>query len=156
MVELAGIAIRKKSRAPMVALQDCELSMELGLAGDFRGKPGKRQVTVLSEESWLRACNELGHELPWLTRRANLLVRGLEFSAGDVGKVLCIGVVKLQITRETDPCQRMEDAQPGLKNALAPDWRGGVCCRVLVPGQIAVGATVQIIPATGFTLQVKG
>lgn len=149
MMELAGIAIRKKSRAPMLALQDCELSVERGLVGDFRGKPGKRQVTVLSEEAWLRACHVVGHELPWLTRRANLLVRGLEFSAQDVGKVLCIGTVKLQITRETDPCQRMEDVQPGLKNALAPEWRGGVCCRVLAPGQIAVGDAVLITQATG-------
>jgi len=148
MVELAGIAIRKKSRAPMQALLHCGVTLERGLAGDFRGKPGKRQVTVLSEESWLQACNEVGQELPWLTRRANLLVRGLEFSAVDVGRVLCIGAVKLQITRETDPCQRMDDAQPGLKNALAPDWRGGVCCRVLAPGQIAVGDTVLITPAT--------
>src|SRR5690606_27375097 len=129
----AGIAIRKKSRAPMQALQECEISLARGLAGDFRGKPGKRQVTVLSEEAWLRACSEVGQTLPWLTRRANLLVRGLEFSALDVGKIICIGAVKLQISRETDPCQRMDDALPGLKNALAPEWRGGVCCRVVAP-----------------------
>ena len=149
MVELAGIAIRKKSRAPMLALEDCELSLERGLAGDFRGKPGKRQVTVLSDEAWLQACSEVGHTLSWLTRRANLLVRGVAFSAQDVGKVLCIGTVKLQITRETDPCQRMDDALPGLKNALAPDWRGGVCCRVLAPGQIRVGDNVLLKTVTG-------
>jgi len=52
----------------------------------------------------------------------------------------------LQITRETDPCKRMEEAQSGLMKALAPDWRGGACCRVINGGSIALGYAVQVIP----------
>ena len=35
----------------------------------------------------------------------------------------------LEVTGETDPCERMEEIQPGLFQALAPGWRGGVTCR---------------------------
>jgi len=34
--------------------------------------------------------------------------------------------------------------RPGLRAALAPDWRGGVSCRVIAPAEIRVGAAVQI------------
>ena len=77
MGTLIGIATREKSRAAMVEVESIEVSAEAGLAGDFRGKPGNRQVTVLARESWLQACAEIGaDDLPWTTRRANLLVEG--------------------------------------------------------------------------------
>ncbi|MCK9505563.1 MAG: MOSC domain-containing protein [Porticoccaceae bacterium] len=156
---LSGIAIRAKSRAPMISLEQARVSVEKGVmttAGmkgvplqDFRGRPGKRQVTVLSAESWRHACGQLGSDLPWLARRANLLVAGIEFGAEDVGKLLAIGEVQLLITRETDPCGRMEEVCPGLKAALTPRWRGGVCCRVVRAGDISLGDQVAIISPLG-------
>ena len=139
MIELCGIARRARPKAPMETLDRVLVTPERGVEGDFRGKPGKRQVTVLSRESWNRACVELGEELPWMTRRANLFISGLEFIAAHVGSTLRIGELVLQITRETDPCERMDRARPGLRAALDPDWRGGVCCRVLSGGEIALG-----------------
>ena len=41
-----------------------------------------------------------------------------------------IGALVLEVTMETRPCQLMEAAHRGLRGALTPDWRGGVCCRV--------------------------
>jgi MOSC domain-containing protein YiiM len=38
----------------------------------------------------------------------------------------------------------MERAQAGLYNALKPEWRGGVCCRVVQGGDIAAGDPVSI------------
>jgi MOSC domain-containing protein YiiM len=38
----------------------------------------------------------------------------------------------------------MEAIVPGLKDALTPDWRGGVCARVLVGGTIGVGDEIRI------------
>lgn len=144
MITLTGIARKPASRAPMQEMEQASIRTESGLDKDFRGKPGKRQLTVLSHEAWQQACDELGKQLPWTTRRANLLVKGIDFSPDDVGKVLSIGEVRLEITRETDPCKRMDEAQDGLKQALMPDWRGGVCCRVLHPGEIHLGDTVSL------------
>lgn len=75
--KLIGIAIRPKSRAPMTELLQAEVSPEQGIVGDFRGKPGRRQVTVLSSEVWKTVCTEMDQPLPWTVRRANLFVEGL-------------------------------------------------------------------------------
>jgi len=143
--KLIGIACRQKSRAPMEALESVTISQAHGLEGDCRGKPGKRQVTVLSAESWSIACDEIGAQLSWLTRRANLLIEGGSFSQSDVGKVICVGAAKLKITRETDSCRRMDQAHNGLKKALRPDCRGGVCCTVLEGAVVSMGDEVVLL-----------
>jgi MOSC domain-containing protein YiiM len=52
------------------------------------------------------------------------------------GARLKIGDCILEVTQETRPCQVMEAAHSGLKRALTPDWRGGVCCKVVSGGVI--------------------
>jgi MOSC domain-containing protein YiiM len=121
-----------------------ELSLDEGLLGDYKGRPGPRQITILSKESWLRACDELGVDLPWTTRRANLLIKGFEFLPTDVGRSIHIGNVILEITRETDPCYKMDKAHKGLKEALMTGWRGGVCCKVIQAGTITTGDSVEL------------
>ena len=126
MAQLLGIAIRAKKRAEMQLLASAQVSLAQGIANDFRGKPGKRQVTVLTQAGWQTACAEAGVDLPWRERRANLLIAGLDLEAS-VGAVISIGAVKLLVTRKTDPCQRMDEAYPGMFAAMAKQWRGGVC-----------------------------
>lgn len=144
MARLLGIAIRKRPRQAMVTLQNSVVTVEHGVANDFRGKPGKRQVTVLTREGWEAACAAVGEARGWHERRANLYIEGLELCQSQ-GRILQIGELRLQITQETDPCERMEQLTPGLFAALAQGWRGGVCCRVLTAGQIAVGDKVVLI-----------
>lgn len=145
-MKLRGISIRKQTKAPMEELETGWITTDQGVEGDYRGKPGSRQVTVLSLDAWRDACAVLGMDLPWTTRRANLLVEGVRFGRASVGDVLQIGDVELEIVAETEPCRRMDAAQPGLKTALRPDWRGGVCCRVRKSGRVAVGDAVEIAP----------
>ena len=144
MARVLGIASRTQKRAAMELLDSVEITLEKGVGDDFRGKPGKRQVTVLTREGWRAACAEAGVELPWTERRANLLIEGLDLNQS-AGQILKIGDVQLLITGETDPCERMEEAQPGLFSAMAKAWRGGVCCRVIRPGRITVGEQVELI-----------
>lgn len=141
--KLVAIANRAKSRGAMVEIPQAEITVGAGVAGDFRGLPGPRQVTVLSAEAWDAACEVVGKELPWTVRRANLLVAGLSLT-NSTGSVLRIGDVVLKITGETDPCQRMEEQVAGLYEALRPDWRGGVCCQVLSGGAVEPGAVVEL------------
>lgn len=142
--KLLGIAIKPKRLQPMHELNAVQLSVELGLAGDCRGKPGARQVTLLSQTAWRAACAELGVDLPWTTRRANLLVDDLPLLQSTGARIL-IGETVLEITGETDPCSRMEKAQRGLFEALNRDWRGGVCCRVVQGGLLELGMKVKLI-----------
>ena len=145
---LLAIAIRHRSRGTMQELPRAEVTAGGGVADDFRGRPGRRQVTVLSLEDWQAACTQAGRpELPWTTRRANLLVSGIDLAAAGAaaatGCLLRIGTVELEVTGETAPCERMEEAWPGLRAALAVDGRGGVTCRVLHGGELASGDPAQ-------------
>jgi MOSC domain-containing protein YiiM len=125
----------------MIELDEAEITTTNGVADDFRGTRTNRQVTVLSVDQWNEACEELGQQLQWTTRRANLLVEGLSFSDCQ-DAALQIGSVTLQVTAETEPCQLMDDQCEGLLQVLKPDWRGGVCCRVIAGGVIAKGDVV--------------
>jgi MOSC domain-containing protein YiiM len=141
MAKLLGIAVKPQKRQPMLACAIVDLSVEVGIAGDWRGKPGPRQVTLMSQTAWHAACAELGVHLPWEARRANLLVDDLPLSQA-IGAHILLGDAVLEITGETDPCSRMEAVHPGLRNALGSHWRGGVCCRVLQGGLLVLGMEV--------------
>jgi len=51
MGKLLGIAYRQASRSPMIEADQRTVNPENGVSGDFRGRPGKRQVTVMSEDT---------------------------------------------------------------------------------------------------------
>ncbi len=144
MGRLVGIARRDKKRAEMEILDDAEISEQTGVANDFRGKPGKRQVTVITAEAWAAACEELGQEIPWTSRRANLLVEEIELPQR-TGDIIEIVGVRLLVTMEVDPCSRMDEQFQGLRSALTPEWRGGVACTVLRGGPVRLGDSVSLL-----------
>ena len=144
MPKIAGIARAAKPRQPMEEMTSISISVEKGLEGDRRGAMPGAQVTLLSEEAWKAACADVATDLPWTTRRANILIRGQDFNETK-GLELKIGDVHLKVTEETDPCSMMEAAQAGLKDALTPNWRGGARCEVLAGGTISVGYDVTIL-----------
>ncbi|QIR13078.1 MOSC domain-containing protein [Shewanella aestuarii] len=139
-ITLQSIAYKTAKRGKMNQVFCANVTTERGVENDIFGRPGKRQVTVLSQQQWQMACKQINLDLDWLTRRANLLINGYQFSANDVGKIIHIGEhLQLQITGETDPCAKMDQAYAGLEHALTPDWRGGVTCRVIKSGLIQNG-----------------
>ena len=142
-----GIARRDVKRGPMLPLERVMVSLTAGITGDTRGRPGPRQVTVLSAAAWLEACAIAATDLAWLARRANVLVDGVDLRHS-TGAVLHLGAgVELRVTGELDPCQRMDAAAPGLRRALVDDWRGGVTCSVQREGLLSVGDPVRLVPA---------
>ena len=104
MSTIKAIAIKNRPRVAMQSIDSARVDVASGILGDFRGSQQDRQITILSESAWRKACDEVGAELPWTVRRANLLVDGVEFDESFVGKRVRIGEVELEITRETDPC----------------------------------------------------
>jgi MOSC domain-containing protein YiiM len=55
------------------------------------------------------------------------------------GKVLRIGAVRVRVLGETRPCERMDEALPGLRAALSEPWGGGAFGEVLDDGTLTVG-----------------
>lgn len=142
MGRLIGIARAGANRAPLVEVREAKVDPLSGIEGDARGRKEGRQVTVLFREGWEAACAEIGVDLPWVARRANLYVEDMNIPRE--GARLLIGPLVLEVVQETQPCRLMEAAKQGLRAALTPEWRGGVCCRVIAGGTIRTGDEVHL------------
>ena len=144
MGTVIGLARRKKLRGEIELVESVYIDRKTGLSGDIRGTAKNRQVTLLSNRSWDDVCRELKEEIPWTYRRANILIDNFDFIKKS-GYRIQVGEVILQVTRETDPCPRMDEQLQGLTNALLLDWRGGVCCNVIEGGDVNLGSEVKIL-----------
>lgn len=146
---IAGLARHAFAKAPMEVIERAEITPAGGITGDFRGarKPGgtgKRQVTLMERIDWDAAMAELGRDLPWWERRSNIAVDGFDLPKV-AGTLIRLGRdVVLEMTRFTAPCERMEALVPGLFVALLPDWRAGICTRVIQGGTVVVGDLIRL------------
>jgi MOSC domain-containing protein YiiM len=100
-----------------------------------------RQVTIIAQEQWRAMMGALGAAVDPSARRANVMVSGIDL-ANSRGRVLRLGGVRVHIRGETRPCERMDEALPGLRAAMDPEWRGGAFGEVLDDGVVTIGDTV--------------
>ena len=118
---------------------------EQGLQGNA-DRGGRRALTIVEREVFERLRPELGETVDPVMRRANLMVSGTPL-AGTRGRVLEVGPCRILVGGETRPCERMDEALVGLREALEPDSGGGVFGVVLQGGEIAVGDRVRWAPS---------
>ncbi|OWY70308.1 hypothetical protein B7486_16055 [cyanobacterium TDX16] len=138
-----GIALRYQDKGKMREVTEVSGVENGGLEGDLASRPD-RGVTLIASRQWKQAIKELGVDLPWYTRRANILVDS-EGLGGLIGKRIRIGEIELAVNDETRPCELMDRLEPGLKDVLKPDCRGGVNGRIVKAGRVRVGDEVRII-----------
>ena len=137
---LVAIWLKRAHRGPMDPVAAANLVEGQGVAGSV-DRSRRRQVTIVAEEAWNACMTELDADLDPSTRRANLLVSGIQL-ARTRDRVLRIGDARLLIGGEVTPCERMEEALPGLQQTMRPDWRGGAFAQVLSGGTVRVGDVV--------------
>lgn len=138
-----GIALRYQDKGKMREVTEVSGVENGGLEGDLASRP-ERGVTLIASKQWKQAIKELGVDLPWYTRRANILIDS-DGLGGLIGKRIRIGEIELKVNDETRPCELMDRLEPGLKDVLKPDCRGGVNGRIVKAGRVRVGDEVRII-----------
>jgi MOSC domain-containing protein YiiM len=136
-----AIWTKRAHRGPMDSVQEATLVADKGVEGSV-DRSRRRQVSLLESEAWAACMAELGVDKDPAGRRANILLSGITLSHTR-GRVLIIGDARLTIGGELTPCERMDEVTPGLREALQPDWRGGVFAQVLTGGVIRVGDAVE-------------
>ena len=137
---LEAIWLKRGDGAPMDPVTTAIARDGSGLEGNLN-QGGRRQVTLLSLEAWELVQEQLDLRLDPSVRRANLLISGIDLEASR-GRVLVIGGAALLIRGETKPCNLMEKACPGLREALTPHWRGGAFGEVIRGGEVRLGDVV--------------
>jgi MOSC domain-containing protein YiiM len=141
---LDAIWIKRAHRGPMDPVTSNALVAGRGLAGNAdQGR--RRQVTLIEREKWEQLMRQLNAAVSPAARRANLMISGVPLAASR-DRVLRVGGCRLRIAGETRPCERMDEALPGLRAAMRVDWAGGVFAEVLDDGTISVGDKVSWDP----------
>ncbi len=137
---IQSIAIRTARRGPMKEIASARAEQGGGIDADLHVSPD-RGITFLAAGAWRQTCAALQADLPWHTRRANVLIDA-DSIADLIGRTIRFGDVTVEIKGETHPCGLMDELHAGLRAALTPDVRAGVLGRVVTGGTFAVGDTV--------------
>jgi MOSC domain-containing protein YiiM len=145
--ELQWIGVRPQRKVGMEELERVEAIAGHGLDGDHRAEktPGSaRQVTIISREFMQQIAYFLGrdHIDPALLRR-NLVVSGINLNALRYQR-FTIGTAVFEARAICHPCSRMESAL-GKGGVAAMIGHGGLCCKIVESGWIAVGDAVAVV-----------
>ena len=109
-----------------------------GLEGCAHANPPKREVLFVSAEHLASVDVEPG------AVRENLTVEGADVQEWPIGQQVKVGdEAVFEITMVCDPCQRMEAIREGLRAEL--EGKRGMLARVVEPGEVAVGDTVELL-----------
>lgn len=140
MGRVEAIWVKRARRGKMDPVPAAELIAGQGIVGNAN-QGGRRQVTIIEQEVWRERTAAVGAQLDPAMRRANIMISGLALLHSR-GRTLRIGECILEIAGETKPCERMEEAAPGLRDSMYADWGGGAFARVVEGGTITVGDDV--------------
>jgi MOSC domain-containing protein YiiM len=133
--------VKRAHRGAMDARDSITLVAGRGVDGSA-DRGGRRQVTILEREVWESLMRELGSDAGPETRRANVLVSGIDLRASR-RRVLRLGGTKIRIGGEVKPCERMEEAVAGLRALMYPEWKGGAFGEIVGGGTVSVGDAVE-------------
>jgi len=137
VAKLAAIWIKRAHRQPMEPVDHARLVAGSGLTGNA-DYGAQRQITIIEREVFAELPAPIRDSVQPSARRANLMVTGIRLKDTS-GSILRVGPCRILIRGETKPCHRMDQACPGLQQALRPNWGGGAWGDVLDDGEIRVG-----------------
>lgn len=133
----------------------------LGLADDaicdrkHHGGPDQA-VYVYFADDYQFWADQLGRRLEPGLFGENLTIGGVEGRNVAVGDRFAIGSVQLEVTSHRTPCMTFAArmGEPGWVRRFHRAGRPGAYCRVLQPGLLQAGATVEVLPYVGERISV--
>ncbi|MEA1930075.1 MOSC domain-containing protein [Halohasta litorea] len=145
--------VAPESGEPMAETRSIEV-VEGGIVGDrylqgtgYYSPYDVCEVTLLEAESVETIHEEFGIDLRDGRHRRNVVTRGVALH-DLLESTVRIGSAELRGTRPRPPCAHVEEVagEDGVANALG-EGRGGICARVIEPGTITVGDSIEIVEA---------
>jgi len=133
--KVLAIALTPATSADMQEVESAVAEVDGGLVGSVRPTP-ERGVTFLAAAQWDAAMRELDRDLPWHTRRANVLVEA-DSLADLIGREVTVGAARLRITGETVPC--------GLMDKLCRDGLGIILTSSELPELLTVSDRILVL-----------
>ena len=139
MARVAGVWVSPaKGSGRMTPLERGRAVAGHGLEGCAHARAGtKRQVLFASAEHLAAVRVQPGQI------RENFTVDGSDVQSWPVGQRVAIGTAEFEITMVCDPCSRMDEVRPGLREEL--DGRRGMLARVVETGDVAVGDEIRLL-----------
>ena len=140
-VSIVSLRLCLGSREPMKEVAQANFITGLGMQGDRHlrsdGLRAKRQVLIMDVET----LNHFGLEPGQV--RENVTLEGLDLSTISAGDRVSLGAdVVLEITGDCEPCARMDEIRPGLKEEI--DGKRGVLAFVEKGGVGSIGSEVGV------------
>jgi MOSC domain-containing protein YiiM len=109
-----------------------------GIPGDSHFAPGSLRQLLLIESQTLTALDvEAG------TVKENLTLEGVSLMDLPSGTRLEVGDAELEVTKECEPCSRMDEIREGLRTDLV--GRRGMYAKVTRPGLVRRGDPVRVL-----------
>ena len=121
----------------MRPLEESEL-LDGGLPRDAHFAPESIRQLLLIEAETLEA---LGVEPG--TVKENLTLEGVALMGLPAGTLLEVGDAEIEVTKECEPCSRMDEIRDGLRTELV--GRRGMLARVTRPGTVRRGDRVRVL-----------
>jgi MOSC domain-containing protein YiiM len=111
---------------------------DFGLEGCAHARPGGRRQVLFASTEHLRSVGVDPGAI-----RENLTVDGDDVHRWPVGQRVAIGDAEFEISMPCDPCERMDQLRPGLREELG--GRRGMLARVVKSGHVAVGDEIRLV-----------
>jgi MOSC domain-containing protein YiiM len=108
-----------------------------GFEGCAHANPPRREVLFASREH----IDAVGVEPGAI--RENVTVAGADVQSWPVGQQVRVGQAVFEITMVCDPCHRMDELRPGLRQQL--EGRRGMLARVVEGGDVAIGDELELL-----------
>jgi MOSC domain-containing protein YiiM len=136
---IVAIHLCTKGRQPLRSVREAHAVLQTGLEGDRHAKRDSRRQVLLVAQEVLDALGLAAGDI-----REQLTVRGLDVDALTPGDRLRAGTARFEVAGPCDPCERMNEIRPGLREAL--QGRRGRFVRVVGEGTVSVGDELIVEP----------